>query len=274
MHLFKNWILLQVDLGSFTRKGAVYEFALKMALRAILLSFILNLIVLPICHSLGLVPMALGDAIRLSVVMSWLVVGGTSGALGILTGHMIRHLSLSKAEFEHLSRTDMLSGLHNRRAFSDFLDKTVGPASLAILDLDRFKSINDGYGHCAGDAVIQGVSGILREVFGERHVTARLGGEEFGVIIHGGTPESRLAMVEEVRAAIAGRIMTLDGAVISTTISAGVAEIRSGRRIEAIYSSADRALYLAKAGGRNRVVHEDDGVALFETPLKEAAGGF
>ncbi|NKN35725.1 GGDEF domain-containing protein [Agrobacterium sp. a22-2] len=244
-----------------------------MAFRAVLLSFILNLIVLPISHALGLVPMALGDAIRLSVVMSWLVVGVVSGVLGILTGHMIRQLSLSKAEFELLSRTDMLSGLLNRRAFSELLDDTAGPASLAILDLDRFKSINDGHGHCAGDTVIQAVSGILRDVFGDRHVTARLGGEEFGVIIHGGTPESRLAMVEEVRRAIAGRILTLDGAVISTTISAGIAEIRSGRRKEAIYSSADRALYLAKAGGRNRVVHEDDGVALFESPLKEAANG-
>lgn len=273
MHLFKDWILLQVDLGSFTTKRAVYGFALKMAFRAVLLSFILNLVALPICHALGLVPMALGDAIRLSVVMSWLVVGAVSGVLGILTGHMIRQLSLSKAEFEHLSRTDMLSGLLNRRAFSELLDKSDGPASLAILDLDRFKSINDGYGHCAGDAVIQGVAGILRDVFGERHMTARLGGEEFGVIIYGRTPERRLAMVEEVRAAIADRIMTVDGAAISTTISAGVAEIRSGRRKEAIYSSADRALYLAKAGGRNRVVHEDDGIARFEPPMKEAANG-
>lgn len=271
MSLIRRWISLQIDLGSFQSREAVYGFALKMTFRAVLLAFLFNLIALPIFHVLGLLPLSLGEMIKLSVAFSWLVGGAVSGALSIVTGHVIRELSISRAEFERLSRTDMLSGLLNRRAFSEALSSTRNQASLAIFDLDRFKSINDCYGHCAGDVVIKAVADALLEICGTANTTARLGGEEFGAIIRGGTLEYRMDLIERVRAQIASSALPFEGLAIRTTISVGVAEFRDDRRRETVYSAADRALYLAKTGGRNRVVHENDGLDVKKNELDAAS---
>ena len=256
--MLRRWMSLQVDLGNFDSRGAVYNFALKMTFRAVLLAFLFNLAVLPLGYALGLMPLSLADAVKLSVAGSWLFGGAVSGALALLTGHVIRELSVSRAEFERLSRTDMLSGLLNRRAFNAALAETGPGASLAILDIDRFKAVNDGHGHCAGDEVIRSVAGILREVFEDEHLIARLGGEEFGVIIRGGGLAQRIGLVERARNLVEARVIRCDGAAIHTTISAGIAEFASDLRPESVYSAADCALYRAKAGGRNRVVHETE----------------
>lgn len=259
MEFLKRWVSLQVDLGNFNGREAIYGFALKMTFRAVLLAFVLSIAALPICYQLGIMPLTVPEAIKLSVAFSWLFGGAVSGALAIVTGQVIHELSVSRTEFERLSRTDMLSGLLNRRAFNEELDRMNGQASLAILDLDRFKSINDRHGHRAGDAVIMAVAEVLREVFKEPHVVARLGGEEFGVIIHGGGIAQRIALVERARNLIASRAVSCDGQTISTTVSGGIAEFAPDLRAEAVYSAADRALYLAKANGRNKVLH-DEGV--------------
>ncbi|GEO85591.1 MULTISPECIES: GGDEF domain-containing protein [Alphaproteobacteria] len=256
MDLLERWVLLQVDLGSFDSKASVYNFALKMTFRAVLLAFVFNLAVLPLGYALGLVPLSLADAIKLSVACSWLFGGAVSGALALVTGQVIRDLSLSRAEFERLSRTDMLSGLFNRRAFNEVLAETDSGGSLAILDLDRFKAVNDSHGHCVGDAVIQAVAEILREVFGEPHLVARLGGEEFGVVVRGAGVAQRIGLVERARNLIEARAIRCEGATVNITISAGMSEFSAGRRPGSVYSAADRALYRAKANGRNRIVHE------------------
>ena len=269
MDTLKKWVALQVDLGSFDSRAAVYNFALKMTFRAVLLAFVFNSALLPLGYALGLVPLSLADAVKLSVACSWLFGGAVSGALALLTGHVIRELTVSRAEFQHLSLTDMLSGLRNRRAFNEALAGTNAGASLAIFDLDRFKSVNDCHGHCAGDEVIRAVAEVLREVFGDQHLIARLGGEEFGVIIRGGGVAQRIALVERARNLIEARAVHCGGVAISTTVSAGIAEFGPERRPESVYSVADRALYQAKAGGRNRVVHEADAAGF--GPLEEHA---
>ena len=136
--------------------------------------------------------------------------------------------------------------------------KPVPGSSLAILDLDRFKAINDCHGHCAGDEVIKAVADILREVFGEQHLMARLGGEEFGVIVRGGGVAQRIGLVERARNMVEAR-----GDRLRKHVSPSARRFRPaspssspGRRPESVYSAADRALYWAKANGRNRVVHE------------------
>ena len=256
--MLRRWMSLQVDLGNFDSRGAVYNFALKMTFRAVLLAFLFNIAVLPLGYALGLMPLSLADAVKLSVAGSWLFGGAVSGALALLTGHVIRELSVSRAEFERLSRTDMLSGLLNRRAFNAALVETGPGASLAILDIDRFKAVNDGHGHCAGDEVIKAVAAILREVFEDHHLIARLGGEEFGVVVRGGGLAQRIGLVERARNLVEARAIRCDGVAIHTTISAGIADFGSDLRPESVYSAADRALYRAKAGGRNRVVHETE----------------
>jgi len=270
MNHLSRWLSFKVDLRDFERSHAVFRFALKVAFSAVLTSFALSLLIIPLSYRLGLLTGGLHEVVTLSVIYSWLIGGAIAGSMALVMGRVIRQLSLSRARFERLSRTDMLSGLLNRRAFSELLASGEENASLAIFDLDRFKSINDCHGHLAGDAVIRSVAAAIREVFGAPHVAARLGGEEFGVVIRGSDAAERLALAERVRQRIADRTVVYEGIAISTTISVGVAEFGE-RRGEAVYSAADRALYLAKAAGRNRVVHEGELALSFNRDSGDAA---
>jgi diguanylate cyclase (GGDEF)-like protein len=205
-----------------------------------------------------LLPLPVADAIRYGVVLSWLFSGVVSGVLAIVSGFAIHNLAVSRAEFEQLSRTDTLSGLLNRRAFTEALDSIEEGASLVIFDLDRFKAINDRHGHASGDAVIVAISKLLADIFDGDSLVARLGGEEFAVIVCGGSAEDRLMRIEGVKAAVFKSVIPIDAGEVNITISAGVADIWPGRKKEAVYAAADKALYLAKALGRNRIVHEGE----------------
>ncbi|UJW74468.1 GGDEF domain-containing protein [Rhizobium sp. SL42] len=264
MNFIEKWLSLQIDLGSFDSRAAIWSFAAKMSFRAVILACIFSLAGLPLLYAFGILTLSVSEAVKLSVAFSWLFGGAVSGALALVTGGVIRDLAVSRAEFERLSQTDALSGLSNRRAFNDALDSVQGEASLAIIDIDRFKAINDRFGHHSGDMVIRGVSDILREVFHDCHVVARLGGEEFGVIICGGGIAQRLALVERARMLVAARGIDCQGQVVSVTISAGVAEFVVDRRSECVYARADNALYLAKGEGRDRVLHEQS--MIFDDP--------
>jgi diguanylate cyclase (GGDEF)-like protein len=254
----KKWISLQADLGSFQQREAIYVFALKMSFLAVILSSGIIILVLPLLNFVGLLPLPLADAIRYGVLLSWLLSGVVCGVLAIVSGFAIHNLAVSRAEFEQLSRTDTLSGLFNRRAFTEALDSIEEDASLVIFDLDRFKAINDRFGHASGDAVIVAISKMLTDIFDGDSLVARLGGEEFAVIVCGGSAEDRLVRIEGGKATVFASVIPIDSGEVKITISAGVADIWPGRKKEAVYAAADKALYLAKALGRNRVVHESE----------------
>jgi diguanylate cyclase (GGDEF)-like protein len=254
----EKWISLQADLGNFHQREAIYVFSLKMSFLGVILSSGIIVLVLPLLNLAGLLPLPLADAIRYGVVLSWLFSGVVCGVLAIVSGFAIHNLAVSRAEFEQLSRTDTLSGLLNRRAFTEALDSIEEDASLAIFDLDRFKAINDRFGHSSGDAVIVAISKLLTDIFGGDSLVARLGGEEFAAIVCGGSAEDRLARIEDVKATVFKSVITIDSGEVNITISAGVADIWPGRKREAVYAAADKALYLAKALGRNRIVHESE----------------
>lgn len=253
-------ISLQAELGDFQNRSTIYTFALKMSFLAVMLSSVAITLLLPVFDQLGMLPVSLAQAIVYGVVLSWLIGGVVSGALALVAGHALHQLSVSRARFEQLSRTDMLSGLLNRRAFTEALDRIQVQACLAIFDVDRFKAINDRFGHASGDAVIVAVSAALASAFGGRCVAARLGGEEFGAIVVGTVQEERVAQIRSVCAQLADHPIVVDGNAISITVSAGIAEFEADRSKEAVYFAADKALYLAKALGRNRVVHEAEGL--------------
>ena len=254
----KQWISLQTELGNFQQRRTIYIFALKMSFTAVILSIAIILVFLPVLQWLGLLPLPILEAIRLCVLLAWLIGGTVSGALALLAGYAIHKLAVSRAEFERLSRTDMLSGLLNRRAFTEALDEATDDASLVIFDVDRFKTINDRYGHASGDAVIIAVSQIFSSLFEGKDAVARLGGEEFGAIVHGRDMAERIARIEGVKALIANHAIAVEGGAVKITISAGIADIWGERKKEVVYAAADKALYLAKALGRNRVVHESE----------------
>jgi diguanylate cyclase (GGDEF)-like protein len=129
---------------------------------------------------------------------------------------------------------------------------------LAVFDIDRFKAINDTYGHSAGDQVLIEVSHMLKDAFGRDNAVARLGGEEFGVVLQHASKEETIAVIDRFREAMAKHRFTVDGVEITVTVSAGVSQGNGSFTYSMLLTSADKALYVAKASGRNRVVHVDE----------------
>jgi diguanylate cyclase (GGDEF)-like protein len=162
---------------------------------------------------------------------------------------------------------DDLSGLYNRRAFVQMGNEIISQATargelvcLLMMDLDHFKAINDRYGHRTGDFAIMRISRMLRASFIENSLIARLGGEEFGVLINGYTAEQVAAQTARFVATVSGQSYTDQGKTYSMTVSVGVGYLRdAGKDLYGLMLMADKALYRAKEAGRNQMV-EYDGV--------------
>jgi diguanylate cyclase (GGDEF)-like protein len=159
------------------------------------------------------------------------------------------------AELERLATHDPLTGLPNHRVFHERLREDVAragrqgqPLSVAILDLDHFKSINDEHGHRVGDSVLRELGRRLGVVPREGELIARVGGEEFAWILNADGSEA-LKAAERARHAIVGTPFAQVGTV---TVSIGVCELAAADGAEALYARADEALYLAKEQGRNQ----------------------
>ncbi|HTL14402.1 MAG TPA: GGDEF domain-containing protein, partial [Thermomonas sp.] len=168
---------------------------------------------------------------------------------------------------EVLTRTDELTGLHNRRGFVSHLDQrrrhgSLSGMSLVLIDCDRFKDVNDAHGHLAGDRVLQSVANLLRAVAGPDDVACRLGGDEFCLLVHGqGREESgRVAEYIVDSARILQRMHNKPPQM--TTLSIGACtldgqELREADDWERWYTRADTALYRAKRLGGDRVEWQD-----------------
>ena len=162
----------------------------------------------------------------------------------------------------HLADTDPLTGLANRRRLERDLDRLQllstrhrTRLSLTVVDLDHFKSINDRFGHAAGDEALRQVATHLRESFRGEDAIARIGGEEFVVAMLGVSREDAVTRLAGVLQALADAPAQLDGQWVSIGASAGVAEHRrDGMGFEQLYRAADGALRFAKLSGRGRVV--------------------
>ncbi|MBT1260547.1 diguanylate cyclase [Pseudomonas sp. VS40] len=155
---------------------------------------------------------------------------------------------------------DPLTGLPNRAAWSERLDQEVNDwhqrgnsLSLAMLDLDHFKRINDGYGHLAGDKVLKIIASVLRKRLRPSDFIARFGGEEFVLLMPDSSLADALAAGEVLRAAIEACPFHFKGEPVTITVSMGVAQFQPGERSDLALKRADAALYRAKAAGRNQV---------------------
>lgn len=164
------------------------------------------------------------------------------------------------AEITARSETDTLSGLLNRRGFEDRADKLLAtalragvPGAMVVADLDHFKSINDSYGHEAGDRVIRAFAEVLGETAEDRAVIGRLGGEEFAVFIPGANLMTARLYAEGVRTGFSGLSIAALGPNRRVSASFGVAQLKAGDSLSDLLRRTDAALYEAKKSGRDRV---------------------
>ena len=166
-----------------------------------------------------------------------------------------------------LSSRDPLTGLANLRQFRAVLEqeldrvaRTGTPMSLLMIDGDHFKSVNDTYGHPAGDLVLQSIASCLRENMRPMDTPARYGGEEFAIILPNCLPTHARRVAERIRRQIAEtRVVLADKQFVQVTVSVGGACVAPCQQSDpaTLVANADRQLYLAKRGGRNRVSIDD-----------------
>lgn len=166
-------------------------------------------------------------------------------------------LKRAKGRIEKLLRTDALTKLANRKAFMEFMDKVFAQAkryeqklTMVMIDLDKFKDINDNYGHQTGDRVLEKIGELLAENTRKADIAARLGGEEFAVLLTQTNEENALLFAERLRKKIEALSFDFDHSV---TASFGVAEMLPDDKKDQLIRRADIAMYKAKDNGRNRV---------------------
>lgn len=219
-------------------------------------------------RSLLATPLVVGDRI-IGALLAWndqldAYTMADLSALEILaaTVAVALHNALRFAQVQSLAMTDTLTELHNRRHFLYILQHEVErarryhtPVSVAMVDIDHFKQVNDTYGHLAGDQILREVAQRCRQYLRDVDILARYGGEEFGVILPETPYEAALLAAERLCRTVVALPFLVDGQEISLTLSIGVATFHpvSHPDPSSLIADADRALYLAKRRGRNRV---------------------
>ena len=184
-------------------------------------------------------------------------------ALAAQNAQLERRVTERTADLERLATTDSLTGIHNRRYLIERAQQEIArcrrsgrPLSLAMLDLDRFKRVNDRFGHAFGDEVLIGMCEVDSRVLRPSDTLARFGGEEFVLLLPDTDAEGALRVAERVREAVAGmRMQTPQQQPVAITASLGMSTLGDDANdLDQLLRNADEALYRAKAPGRNCVV--------------------
>ena len=172
----------------------------------------------------------------------------------------LKELERLKSEAEQLARIDMLTGVSNRRDFTEKAEisfahfkRHKNPLSVIMLDADHFKRINDNYGHHVGDQVLQQLGSTLKNTLRTSDISGRLGGEEFAAVLPETNLEQAQLLAERLRAEIEKIQIHTDNGEVHCTASFGVAQTNTDDSFHALFKRADDAMYRAKAEGRNRV---------------------
>lgn len=191
--------------------------------------------------------LAAGDRLRVGAFVAAYVAAGDAAG---------RELE----ELARLARRDALTGLANRRALDDALAREVAragrdaaPLAALLVDLDRFKRVNDLHGHAAGDAVLREVAARAAAALRAGDLLARMGGEELAALLPGADLAAAAEVGERVRARVAAEPVRAAGAPLAVTVSVGCAALAPGEDGAALLARADAKLYEAKRAGRDRV---------------------
>lgn len=193
-----------------------------------------------------------------TALRSWAITTGitlmVAAPISRMIGKAYLELYRAKQQAVTLSLTDPLTGLPNRRALMAVAATAVSNVlALVIFDIDRFKRVNDTYGHLAGDVVIRSVGQMMAAELGPLGAVARIGGEEFALLSAGAPIEALATQLTDFCERLAATPVLVDGQSLRVTVSAGVAVREPGMPFDDLYADADRALYEAKLAGRNRV---------------------
>jgi diguanylate cyclase (GGDEF)-like protein/putative nucleotidyltransferase with HDIG domain len=199
------------------------------------------------------------DDLATTPVMHWAVVTSTLVVAGALIGVQRNHVDRLIARLSDAARTDSLTSLLNRRGFEELFEtelerarRSGRPLSVIVGDLDAFKTVNDRYGHAAGDRALERLSEILQSAKRRIDTAARIGGEEFAVIAPDTDHHAAYILAERIRREVRD---TFKSEPFPLTISLGIATFpRHGGTAESLIGGADEALYAAKALGRDRTV--------------------
>ena len=174
-----------------------------------------------------------------------------------------RALRQANERIVELTRTDSLTGLANRRYFDERIEEMVSlanrksqPLSLIMTDIDKFKRVNDEFGHDAGDRVLKGYADLMRTSTRREDLVVRFGGEEFLILLPLTHMDQAYLVAERIRNALPG--LNLLGNDWIITASFGVSELQNSENIDNFIKRADMALYRAKASGRNQTVCADE----------------
>lgn len=204
------------------------------------------------------------DGLSIDVSLALTAVRDADGRLLTISaiGRDITEGKRLEAELQRLADHDPLTGLINRRRFVEELSEAAavapgngGAGAVLMLDLDNFKWVNDAFGHRAGDELLRSVGALLGRQLGDGEVLARLGGDEFALLLpHAGASNAALMAIRLLES-LRGHVLPIDGRPIGVTASIGIASFgHEGVSGEELLADADRAMYLAKDGGRDRAI--------------------
>jgi diguanylate cyclase (GGDEF)-like protein len=245
-------------------------------------------IAIPMLHGLVLMlPLIIGSALRpadqaLTIGSAWVATFAIELVLyAVGTVFIIFMLVSERTVSAHKTAAsiDPLTELFNRRGFSELgsrmIDREAGagrPVSVLIFDIDHFKSVNDRFGHAAGDEILKLFARVLVHTLRVTDIVGRVGGEEFAALLPSSSEEAVIA-AERVRASFASAGVRVDDTPLPTSVSIGVATSERGLVLSALMEAADTALYRAKRGGRNRVetATELEGTVSLDQARKAAA---
>jgi diguanylate cyclase (GGDEF)-like protein len=206
-----------------------------------------------------------GAASDPALASAWMTVISTEEVLATISiAFILLAMAKERIELQHktAAMVDSLTGLANRRAFLDSAAQLTQtqtardvPVAVFMIDLDRFKSVNDRFGHSIGDEVLRIFAESAQANLRPSDIVARLGGEEFAVLLADACRDNAFKVAERIRATFAAMAAIVGGHAVNATASIGVAIIQDPQQdVLALLSQADQALYRAKARGRNRVV--------------------
>ena len=278
-YILAAYILLLISLLTFT-SALIYvphdEFRMIWFYLLIFAAYIINGTRLGLMSTIASISIILTVNAFIDLNLSQTAIN--SGILGLVIGSFFAYIYTNKitsyeaslkkqnSSLSLLASTDYLTGTMNRRMFNEISQHYFQTAqknnlhlTLLLLDLDHFKKVNDTYGHQAGDLLLKRFAKTLQRILNKSDIFARIGGEEFAVLLSQTNSDEAYILAEKIRQEIEKDCIDYEGQVICVTTSIGISEnFENDTEFENIFSRADMALYKAKNEGRNRTCYADE----------------